>query len=99
VTLLEIHEAALRRASDDRLKLHMHRLDKIVVLWGRGETGYGNPRLYAAEAQRVAETRRRNGLSRWAIAEAVRDAAKARLRAERARPQPRSAGTETDKGA
>lgn len=56
--LLALQRLALRRASDDRLALHMRRLDHIALTWGRGE-GYGNPRLDKAEQQRVDEIRRR----------------------------------------
>lgn len=59
MNILAVQRLALRRASDARLRLHMHRLDNIACLWGRGENGYGNPRLDKAERQRVAEAVRR----------------------------------------
>jgi len=59
MSLLALHRIALRRASDERLARHMRRLDHIALTWGRGEHGYGNPRLDRAERQRVDEVRRR----------------------------------------
>lgn len=91
--LLDIQREALRRASDKRLAQHMHRLDNVATQWGHGEDGYRNPRLDAAEAQRVVEVRQR------ALTAAEADAERARGRVARARPQPRSVGADTDKGA
>jgi len=59
--LLDFHREALRRATDERLELHMRRLDRIVLQYGRGPDGYGygGSRLDVAEEQRAAERRRR----------------------------------------
>lgn len=62
MNILAVQRLALRGASDERLRLHMHRLDNIACLWGRGENGYGNPRLNKAEQNRVDEVRRRRGM-------------------------------------
>jgi len=99
MNLLDIHREALRRASDARLRLHMRRLDGIACAGGRG---YANPRLDAAEAQRVAEVWRRKPYEevlsaahalKWS---AWRDLAQAELAR---RYEARSAGTDTNEGA
>jgi hypothetical protein len=97
--LLDIHQAALRRADDARLQLHMRRLDRTA-----SRRGYRNARLDAAETQRVAEVWRRKSYEevlsaahaiKWS---AWRDLAQAEL--VRRQAEPRSAGADdTDKGA
>lgn len=57
--LLALQRLALRSASDERLRLHMRRLDNVALRYGRGPNGYGNPRLDKAERQRVDEVQRR----------------------------------------
>jgi len=52
MTLLGLQVAALARASDTRLELHMRRLDRIA---GRNGFTYSRPRLDQAEQNRANE--------------------------------------------
>lgn len=100
MTLLDIQREALRRASDARLLQHMRRLDNVAAIRG---FGYVNPRLDAAEAQRVAEVWRRKPYEYVLSAAhahahtAHRDAAQAEL--ARRQAEPRFGGTDTSEGA